>query len=289
MVGTTLWPRWSPDGKFLIYLQLDPVSSRGRLTIVVRSLESGEERTLRPELRIDHQFNTRPSLSPDGRSIFLAASDSKGRQGIYQVDARTAAATPVVRAEPSGVVRLPALSPDGKTLFYQQRGQGRTALVARELETGREKKIYEPDEQDGTLPYFSPSRDGRQLAFVQVERTMPARSALFVIPAAGGAPRELFRVEDPVSLLGPSAPGWTPDGRYIIVRTYREAKPEPERILWAIPAAGGEPKKLGQAPAGLMLGFDVHPDGQRIAFTAGDSKQEFWVLQNFLPQTRAAK
>jgi hypothetical protein len=34
----------------------------------------------------------------------------------------------------------------------------------------------------------------------------------------------------------------------------------------------------------------VHPDGRRVAFTVGPYvKTEVWVLENFLPEVRAAK
>ena len=33
----------------------------------------------------------------------------------------------------------------------------------------------------------------------------------------------------------------------------------------------------------------MHPDGKRIAFTAGDYDNEIWVMENFLPETRAGK
>jgi hypothetical protein len=33
----------------------------------------------------------------------------------------------------------------------------------------------------------------------------------------------------------------------------------------------------------------VHPDGRRIAFTAGGVKLEIWVLENFLPKPEVAQ
>ncbi|MEK7409496.1 MAG: hypothetical protein AAB225_30900, partial [Acidobacteriota bacterium] len=31
------------------------------------------------------------------------------------------------------------------------------------------------------------------------------------------------------------------------------------------------------------------PDGRRIAFDAGDGRNEYWALENFLPSARAAR
>jgi len=33
----------------------------------------------------------------------------------------------------------------------------------------------------------------------------------------------------------------------------------------------------------------IHPDGRQIAFTAGEVKEEVWVMENFLPALKAAK
>ena len=30
-------------------------------------------------------------------------------------------------------------------------------------------------------------------------------------------------------------------------------------------------------------GLSIHPDGKRIAFTAGTDREEVWVLEDFLP------
>ena len=44
--------------------------------------------------------------------------------------------------------------------------------------------------------------------------------------------------------------------------------------LWRISTDGGEPEPLGLAMEGIrLLGLSVHPDGRRIAFTAGPSPQ----------------
>ncbi len=52
--------------------------------------------------------------------------------------------------------------------------------------------------------------------------------------------------------------------------------------LWRISVDGGEPQKLGLSMEGRELyGLSVHPDGQRIAFTAGTpSLSEVWVIED---------
>ena len=59
----------------------------------------------------------------------------------------------------------------------------------------------------------------------------------------------------------------------------------------AVSAEGGELQPLGLAMEGLLLyGLSVHPDGRRIAFTAGqDFGSQTWVMENLLPGLKAAK
>lgn len=86
--------------------------------------------------------------------------------------------------------------------------------------------------------------------------------------------------------LGPGT-AWTPDGRYVLF-TKAKAK-SPDMTLWSVPAQGGAPKKINLTMP-LLRDLRIHPDGKRIAFTAGQNQQEVWMMENFLPaaQTRKA-
>ncbi len=86
-------------------------------------------------------------------------------------------------------------------------------------------------------------------------------------------------------------PAWMPDGGHVLFGKGRIEGQEPRFELWRISAEGGEPQYLGLAMEGLLLyGLSVHPDGQRIAFTAGrDLGSQTWVIKNLLPELEAAK
>ncbi len=53
----------------------------------------------------------------------------------------------------------------------------------------------------------------------------------------------------------------------------------------------GKPENLGLVMEGLLpYGLSVHPDGRRIASTAGtEPHNEVWVLKDFLPALNRAK
>ena len=108
--------------------------------------------------------------------------------------------------------------------------------------------------------------------------------ALLVMPATGGDPREILKVhkgatEDWNDLASLE---WTRDGEQLLYNWNRE--------LWKIAAKGGQPQKLGLASTvARASSVSIHPDGQHIAFTAGESKQEVWVMENFWPATAASR
>lgn len=296
-VGSTLWPRWSHDGEYLIYLRRDSQRFRSSLAIVIRSLANGEERELRPELMLGQDLILRPSLSPNGESILLAAQDKRGRRGIYLVDTRTAAVTPVVRPESGTRAGLPAWSPDGKTVFYKLRNKTskQSTIVAQDLATGRETNVYDA-RHPSKVVHFSVSHDGLKLAFLLMDQTS-ASTAIMVMPTEGGEPRTLLSAQDPEFIGQVTGVAWSPDGHNLLFRRGRKDTKQPGDLqrtpdpveLWRIPLAGGEPEKVGETMPGFLLGPHIHPDGKRIVFTTGGGKKELWVLENFLPALEAAR
>ena len=94
------------------------------------------------------------------------------------------------------------------------------------------------------------------------------RSHVFLVPAAGGAPRQLTYGE-----RGESQPSWSPDGRTIAFVTARgtangEDGPRPQ--LWLLPADGGEARQLTTARDGVVS-YVWSPDSRMIAYVTPDS------------------
>jgi Tol biopolymer transport system component len=175
------------------------------------------------------------------------------------------------------------LAPDGKTLFYALRvNDGKTkpgnVLYVRDFETGRDKELYRAPGRAIRGPALS--ADGRQLAFA-------TREALMVIAAAGGEPRELLRARDGDTSVIANRLAWMPDGRHLLLtRGSRASAGRREQEVWRISVAGGEPQRTGLAMPGLR-GLCVHPDGRRIAFTAGLPEVELWVMDGLFRRAQA--
>ncbi|MGQ0430270.1 MAG: dipeptidyl-peptidase 5 [Gammaproteobacteria bacterium] len=105
-------------------------------------------------------------------------------------------------------------------------------------------------------PRLSP--DGKLVAFTLRETDLAAdrgRSDLWLVEAAGGAPRRLTASEE-----NDTAPDWSPDGAGIYFLSARSGSTQ----VWYLPLAGGEATQVTRLPV-EVAGFRVSPAGDRLA------------------------
>ncbi len=186
-----------------------------------------------------------------------------------------------------GLVRRPQLSPEGKAIYYSHVERmpagvvGVLRLMKLDIETGEKKELYRTEAYGPSLFGLALSPDGTRLSFMRNTAKGHGRK-LFVISSEGGEPTEVYTWTKPRPgwLIG----AWTPDSQNILVGMGWEALLR----LWVVPADGGEPKALDVT--GREITDPVFsPDGRQIAFTAGGSKGELWVVENLLPQMRSER
>ena len=284
-VGSNYAPAWSPDGKYLAYISQRGHSRNGQGSriISIRSVKTGEERELSPNLNVlSNGVPRRTHLpwSPDGRSFLVVGRDKKNRRGIYQIDARTGDATTIVQNEPGGYMLRVACSPDGEAIYYTGAISKGSRILVRDLQTGQEQELYRAAVAS-FVTTLALSPDGRLLAFVMVDRDTQS-TVLLVMPAGGGEPRDLLRMQEPEGITLVGGITWRPDSREVIFGKGKENGEMTE--LWRISAQGGEAQRLGLAMDGLR-NLRFHPDGRQIAFSAGTPfAAELWVMENFLPK-----
>ena len=72
-LNTNTGPSWSRDGQHVAYY-----SMRNPMVLVIRSVQSGEERTLPLPSTVFPQFQGGPKWFPDGRSVLVLSRENAG-------------------------------------------------------------------------------------------------------------------------------------------------------------------------------------------------------------------
>jgi Tol biopolymer transport system component len=205
------------------------------------------------------------------------------------MDVESGKATPLVQTGVSPEWNNMLWSPDGKAIFYLRQESGGTtpSIVVRDFQTGREREVCRAS-GGSSINSFAVSPDGRWVVFRFFDQTA-GLVGLKIVPSAGGALRELVRLEKGENIPGFGPLAWSPDGSQVLF-TKGGTSPQGMRFeLWRVPAEGGEPQRTDLVMDGLR-DVRVHPDGRRITFSAGRPESaEVWVMENFLPALKAAK
>jgi TolB protein len=146
--------------------------------------------------------------------------------------------------------QAPNWSPDGKTLFLNQRSRMYTIQAE-----GGKLQLLDTGAAIGCNNDHGLSPDGKWLAISSGHEKKGSK--IYIVPAAGGGPRL-------VTPMGPSYwHGWSPDGKTLAYC----AKRGDEMDIYTIPAEGGEEKRLTTA-VGLDDGPEYTPDGKYIYFNS---------------------
>jgi len=143
---------------------------------------------------------------------------------------------------------LLTFSPDGRSLVFGARQDGKQSLFRRDL--GGREAVPIPGTEGGESPFFSP--DGRWIGFV-------AESQLNKVAIEGGRPFPLAEAR------GAGGSAWLHDGTIIFAPIYSAG-------LYRVSAEGGSPEQLTKPDhAGGELGHwwpEPLPGGRLVVFTA---------------------
>ncbi len=181
----------------------------------------------------------------------------------------SAAQPPAAEAADEGLTRL-LHQPDiqGDTIVFVYAGDlwvvGADGGTARRLTSDPGQELF---------PKLSP--DGRWVAFTG---QYSGSRQVFVIPVAGGTPRQLTFYND-VGDLPPRGGvdnrvlDWTPDGKSVLFGAHRLPWGERMEIPYTVPMAGGM-----EAPIGIPEGSGATfaPDGHRVAYTPISREFRTW-------------
>jgi len=299
--GTALYPRWSPDGRYVAYRWTPPSGigwSEMRHALVIRAVESGEFR----EIGLDLAVAVTPDWSSDGRFVVFNGQEGRtrgrNRSGAYRIDVQTGEHGFAHTVDGDKVMRGAAWVDDGRTVVYKEVSDGdgsrQCRYVTLELSSGREREVYRwrCRSQDW---WWTLSPDRRTVAgvFGPVERTGSGHPwILRLVSLSDGASRDLAEfypwvADDAVEPSMWPELFWTPDSRSVRFRGCLS----PDQVIetlnrcpnWSFDAQTGERRRLADdAPLG-----SIHPDGRRVAYAYGERAYEVWVMKDYLPVSGA--
>ncbi|MDQ4081221.1 MAG: hypothetical protein M3125_10735 [Gemmatimonadota bacterium] len=270
-------PTWHPNSRQVGYFYgdwrlVDWALNWDGGTVQVDS--SGRAVGLPGPLIVGYHEDFPPVWSPNGRWIayhshrspypVVSYADSGSTDDIYLRAAGAPVASEVRLTDFGFEAGSPDWSPDGTRLVFTSYDRNREAgrsypfVIAIDTAVGRARSSIPlplPAEVTGAeMIAWSPN--GERLALQ--EKMSDTRHALWVLAADGSAARKL--VDYPLRTYG--GVDWTADGQTLIYTALTGNRMQ----LFAIPAAGGTPRRLTSDDAHL-LHPQVSPDGRLIAAT----------------------
>ncbi|HEY9126004.1 MAG TPA: LpqB family beta-propeller domain-containing protein [Acidobacteriaceae bacterium] len=219
---------FSPDGARVAFVWSNPESNGGSGNLFIKQI--GSETLLRLTNGAETDYS--PAWSPDGSRIAYLASGEKGL-GLYVVSSLGGPAQKLYT--PHAMVhweqRPLSWSPDGKSLIFPDGAP--SAITVLSIDTLQAHPITAPPHVwDGDVnPAFSP--DGKEIAFIRAIEG--AVRDIYIVPAAGGVPRQLTNDRRIVDTLA-----WTTNSNAVLFSSDRGGK----LALWKISRRGGNPQRL---------------------------------------------
>ena len=191
----------------------------------------------------DTGYTADPALSPDGK-LLAYASDRRGDGNLdLWVQQLTGGGNPVRLTQHEADDYRPSFSPDGSRIVFLSNRDDSGIYVVPAL-GGSPTRIGRGGRAEGmSAPRFSP--DGKWVSYSRRRRDSGGQDFghIEIVPASGGPPR-VVEAGLPIAVT----PIWSPDGQHLMFIGSEEPGGIGKQIdldWWLVPAAGGEPVRLG--------------------------------------------
>jgi TolB protein len=195
-----LFPRWSPDGRWLAYTSF----RTGAPAIFLRNVSTGAEKEV-----VRFGGSKAPGgFSPDGEWLYAGVSTA-GNSDIYRVRVVGGAVEKV--AEGWGLEVSPSLSPDGRRIAFVSDRGGSPQIYVKTIGIGGERRVSSGGGY-ATSPSWSPAGD--RIAYTV---RSGGRFVIETVAPDGSDPREVASASDGDC----EDPSFAPDGRSLVY-TYRK-------------------------------------------------------------------
>jgi dipeptidyl aminopeptidase/acylaminoacyl peptidase len=244
-------PEWSPDGTQVL-LAVDD-GSRDDLWI------AGADGT-EPRLLLDCEGACRwlddPSWSPDGSSVVYSRSIERGRTGwgsLEQVDLTTGVVSVIVPPRSRTFAAGARWSPDGSRVVFESVHTASPGLEAEidgvslrivDVASGQVGPALTDPRLFAATADWSP--DGASIVYSALARAGSEASDLFVLPAAGGAPRRVTTLADRGGYA--AEPTWRSDSTRIVFSGRLPGSFQDEVLLSVSADGATEPVQLRDVP-----------------------------------------
>ncbi len=249
----------SPDGKHVAYTQgvVDKTANRVKYDIWVVPAQGGEPR----QLTNGERSSSDPCWSPDGKSIaFVSNRDGVAQAWIVGVEGGEPRKLTNFYTDISGLI----WSPDGKWMAF-------TADVypecpddecnRRKLAEAEASKVKAKTAERLLYRHWTSFKEGR-------------RSHIFVVPASGGAARDLTPGDHdaPPFSLGGSDYAFSPDGAELAFarNTEKDEAVSTNNDIFVVPVSGGEAKRISTSK-GSDINPRYSPDGRYVAWLSQET------------------
>jgi Tol biopolymer transport system component len=265
-----LRPRWSPDGKKVVFQNMESTK------FDVRIADVGTKETV--WLTNDVSRDIHPTWSPSGRFVFFS-TDRGGGLNLWRIPLSREgkpAGGPQQVTTGAGQDVDAAISPDGKRLAFSilkiNADLWRMPVdPASGRPTGSPEEVVATTREDSRGAW---SPDGRQIAF---NSDRAGDMNIWIVDAEGGAARQLTKGPG-----GDFQPSWSPDGSRAVFFSSRSGNAD----IWAVETGSGVLSQLTRRPS-IEINPFFSPDGGSVAYQSDESGRfELWVMRADGAQSR---
>ncbi|MGH2937280.1 MAG: hypothetical protein ACRDPE_04075 [Solirubrobacterales bacterium] len=219
-------PKFSPDGKRIVYAYLTPTDSQIR----VMNADGSDSHTVFTTPPGDYAYE--PTFSADGRQITFVRDDgSANATDIWTMNDDGSGLTRLTEVE--GTDRQPSWAPDGSAIAFTtgRDGNGEIYLMGPD---GSDPRRLTTDESADFRPSWSP--DSTRLLFASQRTTGAGFSSIWSMRADGAE-----QVELPAPGRINHYPTYSPDGSQIV---YMSTGTTGNEDIWIMNADGSDPHQI---------------------------------------------
>ena len=241
---------WTPDGR-LVY----SLNTIGNVDLWVMRPDGQEQR----QLTLNSATNDAPTVTSDGRYIVFISN----RTGAFQVWRMQVDGSDPVPLTSGAGKNFPALSPDGKWVFYNTTDDWQLWRIP--IDGGEATRL---SASYALFPSISP--DGKMIACLGRD---DSKAVLRILPFEGGQPLKTFDLAVPA--FSGNRIQWTRDGKALIYGTEQDGVTS----VFKQPLSGGKPTVVTKFEDELA-DFSYSPDGQSLAVARGGWQHDIVMIRN---------